>query len=69
MHFFKIIYVPSRNIAIAFMVPNFGIISSNYFEYVTTINEIELITGMDFLSGIANEEEVESMNSTDVWME
>ena len=71
-HFYKIIVDAnsSNNIeALAFMLPNEKLTGRHYSDFLTTIDEIEKATGLDFLSALpANvQETVESRKTQKIW--
>lgn len=53
-HFFKIAYEPSRNRAIAFLLPNKKIKGNDLKPYLTSVDEIEELTGFDFFPDVSN---------------
>lgn len=63
-HFYKIVVTQSLR-AIAFVMPNIASPTNRLDDYITTINEIESISGFDFLSELDDnlEEEIESARS------
>jgi len=71
-HFYKIVVDnndPDNVQALAFMMPNDDLSDENYRDYLTTINRIELATGIDFLSALpaAVQDAVESTEAQTVW--
>ncbi len=66
--FFKVIYSPSQNRAIAFVMPNKAMPNS-WTNYATTIDEVEALTGYDFLSTLEDKEEnvIESKENIKDW--
>lgn len=71
-HFYKIIVDandPDNLEALAFMMPNRTITGQHYSTFLTSIDEIEVATGLDFLSSIptANQETVESRRASSIW--
>ena len=71
-HFYKIIVDAnsSNNIeSLAFMLPNEKLSGHHYSNFLTTIDEIEKATGLDFLSALpANvQETVESRKAQKIW--
>ncbi len=71
-HFFKIVVDnndPDNVLALAFMIPNENLSGQDYRDYLTTINRIELATGIDFLSALppAVQDAVESTEAQTVW--
>ena len=53
-YFFKIIYVPSDNKAIAFVMPNARVDKNKIANYRTSIKDIESRTGLHFLTNISD---------------
>ncbi|QLE78667.1 DNA/RNA non-specific endonuclease [Francisella sp. Scap27] len=51
-YYFKIIYVPSKNKAIAFVMPNARVNKTKIANYRTSIKDIESRTGLHFLTNI-----------------
>jgi endonuclease G len=71
-HFYKIIVDANSQGAIealAFMLPNENLSGRHYREFLTTIDEIEKATGLDFLSALPTEvqETVESRTAPNIW--
>lgn len=71
-HFFKIIVdtnSPDKVEALAFIMPNERLSGRHYSEFLTTIDEIEKATGLDFLSALPKvvQGEVESVKAESVW--
>ncbi len=71
-HFYKIIVDASdheRVDAMAFMMPNEELSGKDYMDYLTTIDDIEKATGLDFLSAlpVTVQNVVESRKATNVW--
>jgi len=71
-HFYKII-VDANNSdrieALAFLLPNEKLSGHQYSDFLTTIDEIEATTGLNFLSALpaAVQDAVESRRATEVW--
>ena len=71
-HFFKII-VDAKDLAnpetLAFMLPNKALTGRSYKEFLTTIDQIEAATGLDFLATLPTDvqEKVESKKASSVW--
>lgn len=57
-YFFKIIYVPSNNKAIAFVMPNARVDKTKIAKYRTSIEDIEKRTGLHFLTNIQDRDMV-----------
>jgi endonuclease G, mitochondrial len=71
-HFYKIIVDnndPNDVQVLAFMMPNKDLSKNNYKYYLTTIDEIEAVTGLDFLSAlpVAVQYMVESRRADNIW--
>ena len=71
-HFYKIIADtndPSNTKAVAFLLPNMAIKNKKIKDFLCSINEIEKLTGFDFLSALpANiQESVESAKIDNLW--
>ncbi|MEK6554333.1 MAG: DNA/RNA non-specific endonuclease [Bdellovibrionota bacterium] len=46
--YYKIVYVPSQKMMAAFLVPNINTTGHNFWDYVTSVDKIEVLTGFDF---------------------
>ncbi|MBK2115086.1 DNA/RNA non-specific endonuclease [Francisella orientalis] len=57
-YFFKIIYVPSKNQAIAFVMPNARVEKTKIANYRVSIKDIEQRTGLHFLTNIQDRDSV-----------
>lgn len=70
-HLYKIIYDPIAIEAIAFIMPNMKLKSSDMPAYIVTIREIEKKTGLNFLSTLDTETEsiVELVKARNLWTE
>ncbi|MHC4619119.1 MAG: DNA/RNA non-specific endonuclease [Planctomycetota bacterium] len=71
-HFYKIVVDagdPEQVQALAFLMPNEDLSGHDYSEYLTAIDEVERLTGLDFLSALplGTQNEVESQRPTGVW--
>lgn len=67
-HFYKIMYEPGRRRAIALILPNKKISGNDLRDYVTSIDEVEERTGLDFLTDIPNSVEVRvERNVASLW--
>lgn len=71
-HFFKIIVdtnSPDEVEALAYMLPNEKLTGRRYDEFLTTIDEIEKATGLDFLSALPKDvqDKVESEKAERIW--
>ena len=67
--FFKIVYdeTPPRKM-IAFILPNEGTARS-LTSFVTTVDEVERLSGLDFFAGLADEDAMESVADYSLWRE
>ncbi len=70
-HLYKIIYDPARVEAIAFIMPNAKLKSSDTPSYIATIREVEEKTGLNFLSRLEPriEDAVELARAEELWAE
>ena len=66
--FFKVVYSPEQNRAIAFVMEN-KYISNSWTNYATTIDKVEELTGYDFLSSLDDKVEsvIESKENIKNW--
>ncbi|WP_150464354.1 DNA/RNA non-specific endonuclease [Francisella sp. XLW-1] len=65
-YFFKIIYVPSKNQAIAFVMPNARVEKTKIANYRVSIKDIEQRTGLYFLTNIQDRDSVVN-NVSSMW--
>ncbi|MBK2025926.1 DNA/RNA non-specific endonuclease [Francisella philomiragia] len=65
-YFFKIIYVPSKNQAIAFVMPNARVEKTKIANYRVSIKDIERRTGLHFLTNIQDRDSVIN-NVSSMW--
>ena len=65
-YYFKIIYAPSKNQAIAFVMPNAQVNKTKIANYRTSIKDIENRTGLHFLSNISDRDTVVD-NVSSMW--
>lgn len=66
--FFKVVYAPSARRAIAFVMDNRGL-EKSWTQYATTVDEVEALTGIDFLAALPDDVEttVESKQDIRQW--
>ena len=66
--FFKVVYAPQQNMAIAFLFDNENATTS-WRKHSTTIDEVERLTGIDFFSSLPDttEDAVEAQNRFSKW--
>ena len=65
-YYFKIIYAPSKNQAIAFVMPNTRVDKKKIVNYRASIKDIESRTGLHFLSNIPDRDTVVN-NVSNMW--
>ncbi|PCJ28396.1 MAG: DNA/RNA endonuclease [Flavobacteriales bacterium] len=66
-YYYKIIYDPTgEKKMIAFIMPNHKI-ENSILEYVVTVDEVELKTGLDFFSALPDELELKLESEIDLW--
>ena len=67
-HFFKVVYAPEQQRAIAFLFRNERA-NKSWTNYAVTIDEVERLTGIDFLSSLPDETEtaIESRQNIKNW--
>jgi endonuclease G len=71
-HFYKIV-IDANNVnnieALAFLIPNENLSGHNYAEYLVSIDEVESLTGLNFLSALpqAVQDSVESKRAEKIW--
>jgi len=70
-HYFKIVYVRSEQgvDAMAFLIPNEPLTGQEFDVNLVSIDEIEKVTGYDFLSGLEDtvEDSIEELRAFQVW--
>ena len=54
-YFYKVVFDPSNNKMIGFVLPNARKVPKRYYEYVRSVNDIEEITGIDFFCKLDDE--------------
>ncbi len=65
--YYKVVYAPNKEKKmIAFIMPNHKI-ENSIFEYVVTVDEVELKTGIDFFSGLPDELELKLESEIVPW--
>ena len=65
-YYFKIIYAPSKNQAIAFVMPNARVDKTKIANYRTSIKDVENRTGLHFLTNISNRDTIIN-NVSNMW--
>lgn len=65
-YFYKVIYSPKENNMIGFLVPHIKT-KNKAKTYVCEVDLIELVTGLDFFTGVYNENQLESQISDYNW--
>lgn len=68
-HFYKVIFDPIRIEVIAFIMPNMEIKGEGISSFISSVDEVEEKTGLDFLSNINNDiqEAIESKKVERLW--
>ena len=68
-HLYKIIFDQNKGEAIAFIMPNEPLNTSDMPKYITTIREVEEETGLDFLSNLdkQTQEDIETKRPDELW--
>lgn len=65
-YYFKIIYVPSKNKALAFVLPNSRVAKNKVANYRVAIKDIEKRTGLQFLTNIPDRDNIVN-NVSKMW--
>lgn len=63
--FFKVVYAPEAKRAIAFVMDNRGL-EKSWINYATTIDEVESLTGIDFLAALPDDIETAVEDKKDI---
>lgn len=68
-HIYKIVFDPEQEEAIAFIMPNQKLKSSDMLKYIVSVSEIEKQTGLDFLNVITPDIQdlIEGSKSPELW--
>ncbi|WP_026841220.1 DNA/RNA non-specific endonuclease [Citrifermentans bremense] len=68
-HLYKIVFDPQEKKAIAFIMPNRKLKSSEMSKYIVSVRDVETTTGLDFLSALPVDEQelIETVKSSDLW--
>jgi endonuclease G len=68
-HIYKIVYDPNKLEAIAFIMPNEPLNTSDMPDYIVTIRDVEAKTGLDFLSNLEKsmQDTVETQKAQGLW--
>lgn len=58
-HFFKVLLtvIDGKYASVGFVMPNTESVDSDYFSYITTVNEVEELTGLDLFTHLPDEVE------------
>ena len=64
-HFYKILFDPTKGRALSFLIPHRALKTASLSKFRTSIDQIEKVTGIDFLSGLEDtiENRIESQVS------
>jgi len=67
-YYYKIVYDPRRQVALAFLVPHHGS-KKGPKQFVVSIDEVEKVTGIDFFPALPDEleDKIESHSNYDNW--
>lgn len=68
-HFYKVLFDPRREEAISFIIPHMRVLTSELSRYLVSIDQVERITGLDFLDRVDDlkENEIESRRPREMW--
>lgn len=68
-HFYKVIFDPAKMEVIAFILPNAKLDSGDLPTFITSIDEVEGKTGLDFLSALGDniEKRIEAAKQLKLW--
>ena len=68
-HFFKVVFDPEENEAIAFLIPHQDFLTAELNEFLVSVDEVELRSGLNLLSALPNvtENAVESAVQPTQW--
>ncbi len=58
-HFYKVLFDPRREEAISFIIPHAPILTSELSRYLVSIDQVEKLTGLDFLDRLDDPKEAE----------
>lgn len=67
-YFYKIIYDEKNNKVLAFIIPNNVSVDNDYFVYITSIDNIESKTNINFFNNITNEKILEKNITNLNWL-
>ena len=56
-HFYKVLFDPRREEAISFIIPHTRVLASELSRYIVSIDQVEELTGLDFLDRLENTKE------------
>ena len=68
-HFYKVLYDPRREEAISFIIPHAPILTSELSRYLVSIDQVEKLTGLDFLDRLDDPKEsaIERRRPREMW--
>ena len=55
--FYKVLFDPRREEAISFIIPHTRVLASELSRYIVSIDQVEELTGLDFLDRLENTKE------------
>ena len=67
--FYKVLFDPRREEAISFIIPHTRVLTSELSRYLVSIDQVEKLTGLDFLDrlGDSKEAEIERRLLREMW--
>ena len=68
-HFYKVLFDPRREEAISFIIPHTRVLTSELSRYLVSIDQVEKLTGLDFLDrlGDSKEARIEKHSARNMW--
>ena len=68
-HFYKVLFDPRREEAISLIIPHTRVLASELSRYIVSIDQVEKLTGLDFLDRLENtkQDKIERRHPTDMW--
>ena len=58
-HFYKVLFDPRREEAISFIIPHAPVLTSELSRYLVPIDQVEKLTGLDFLDRLEDTKEAQ----------
>ena len=68
-HFYKVLFDPRREEAISFIIPHTRVLTSEFSLYLVSIDQVEKLTGLDFLDILedSKEADIEGRRPMKMW--